>query len=188
MTYEDFMSLGLLPDSTPSAQPPAQRDTLSEAFKLQMLLNLAFGEMAEHEAPEAQEEDELNTLTAERGFAGHMAQQALYAPPEPSSVYVAEPRGMDAAGMLFGDDSAEPPMEDMAAGRPTAPDFGLFGQMPMPMPPTQPDASFAPATMNGLADALGPDVSSVSRLGGPFAGYTPDMLTRRLQELVRRVH
>lgn len=197
MTYEDFMTMGLLPDSTQEQMLPATRDTISEAFKLQMLLNMVFGEQR-HEAQEGEEDDDAggavltpNTLTAERGFAGHMAKQAM--PISPSAYYTAEGYNTSAEDMLFG--GAEEDGMSAEHGRPTDPGLGLFAPMnDMPPPaafspagPTDHELAFSPQTMNGLADALGPDVSSVARLGGPFAGYTPDMLTRRLQELVNRV-
>ena len=54
--------------------------------------------------------------------------------------------------------------------------------------PLHPDVYNVPTSvMRGLANVLGPDVSSVSRLGGGFAGYSNDELAQRLRSLVRRV-
>lgn len=204
MTYDEFMSLGLLQDGTQEPPPPVNRDTISEAFKLQVAMNMLLGN--NRAAPLVSPDTTYGNvpiMSSERGFAGHIAQQAVAALPLSTAnewLPDTSPYDTSAASMLGleGEDDAPPmlgppPQPDNINGITTDPNVGLFDEYaPAPTasdPLLNPQVSggFLPQTMNGLADALGPDISSVSRLGGSFDGYTPDMLTRRLQELVRRV-
>lgn len=212
MEYEQFLALGLLPENDPAAagQPvgaPANRDALSEAHQLQLMLGLM--SMAEP--------DDLhpfgnyrvngvdhygvlpNVLTAEGAFAGHVTREALTAPPPLSEASYADfnPDGPDDVLTYLGLDAApaepEPPADPFydPSGVSRDPDMDLFaGGLPAPYVEPQganPEfGGFTPDTISSLEDVLGPDVSSVARLGGPFAGYSPDQLTARLRDLVRR--
>lgn len=149
-------------------------------------------------------------LTTAGAFAGHIVATAQLA----SSAVGYDELGVfdEVLGLLgLADDEDEdevqtPEFDPFAhpSGVSTDPDMGLQGrpffdepfEAPAPMPPVVYAPGRNPAdravygwqddTLAGLADALGPSITSVSRLGGPFAGYTPDALTARLRELVRR--
>ena len=207
MTYEEYMSLGLLPANDPQAvQAPVQRDALSEAHSLQIMLNAMFAPppptqlypFGNYYGPGGTPHYGVlpNLLTSEGAFAGHVVNEAVAAPTE----HFAEPYPIDAFDELFG--STEPPADPEydpfahPTGISTDPGMGFFDEAHT-APAIAPDMLEQEYLSNpqvygwddsiaGVADLLGPSVSQVSRLGGPFAGYSPDALTSRLRELVRR--
>lgn len=202
--FLDFMSLAS--DETREGEQvfvPDDRDLLREAGRIQDMINLM--ELERLSRP-------LMDLTSAGAFAGHISKEALR-PATPTGLdpfaddlLTDDPFGLtDIMGMdtVFEEAWEENLAYDEALnsdmGISTDPTLGLFDTGEYDLPFYHGEASdlntsprydnavgFEDSTIAGLADALGPDFSSVSRLGGPFAGYGPDELTSRLRSLVKQ--